>query len=84
MTSVDLSLTVPVKMAVLEVMVMMAVLDVLVVTGSSGLRTNTIATTTMTATNPKNKSPIIANFRHLIEQLASAPFSSPPNLPSSS
>ena len=77
-------LLVLVTMAVLIVPVLVAVLDVLVVTGSSGLRTNTIATTTMTATNPKNKSLIIANFPHLIEQPTSASFSSPPDPPSSS
>ena len=73
-----------VEMDVLVVLVTMAVLDVLDVTGSSRLRTNTIATTTMTATNPKNKSLIIANFPHLIEQPTSASFSSPPESPSSS
>jgi hypothetical protein len=77
-------LLVLVTMAVLIVPVLVAVLDVLVVTGSSGLRTNTIATTTMTATNPKNKSLIIANFPHLIEQPTSAYFSSPLESPSSS
>ena len=77
-------LLVLVTMAVLIVPVLVAVLDVLVVTGSSGLRTNTIATTTMTATNPKNKSLIIANFPHLIEQPTSASVSSPPESPSSS
>jgi len=77
-------LLVLIMMAVLIVPVLVAVLDVLVVTGSSGLRTKTIATTTMTATNPKNKSPIIANFTHLIEQPTSASFFSPPDTPSSS
>jgi len=77
-------LLVLVTMAVLIVPVLVAVLDVLIVTGSSGLRTNTIPTTTMTATNPTNKSLIIANFPHLIEQPTCASFSSPPKSPSPS
>ena len=76
-------LLVLVTMAVLIVPVLVAVLDVLDVTGSSRLRTNIVTTTAaLTATNPKNKSPIIANFPHLIKQLTSTSFSSPPDTPS--
>ena len=70
---------------VLVVPVTMAVLDVLDVTGSSRLRTNIVTTTAaLTATNPKNKSPIIANFPRLIEKPATASFSSLPESSSSS
>jgi hypothetical protein len=70
-------LVVLVKMAVLAVLVMRTVLDVLVVTGSS---CNTNMTTTPmrvpNATNTKDETPIIMNFRHFTVQPASAFLSS--------
>ena len=75
----------PVEMDVPAVLVTTAVLDVLVVTGSSPLRTNIVTTTAaLTATNPNDKSPIIANFPHLTEQPTRASFSPLPESPSTS